>query len=67
MHYMIFIPNAKGDPADNLYAAGGLESLLRPGHLGPEFIDLDAGHWIIQEAFDKVVGPITKHLKQHGD
>ncbi len=34
---------------------------------GPyEFIDLDAGHWIIQEAFDKVAGPITKHLKQHG-
>ncbi len=34
---------------------------------GPyEFIDLDAGHWIIQEAFDKVIGPITKHLKNNG-
>ena len=34
---------------------------------GPyEFIDLDAGHWIIQEAFDKVVGPITAHLKRNG-
>ena len=34
---------------------------------GPyEFIDLDAGHWIIQEAFDKVIGPITAHLKTNG-
>ena len=34
---------------------------------GPyEFIDLDAGHWIIQEAFDKVVEPITVHLKRNG-
>ena len=33
---------------------------------GPyEFIDLDAGHWIIQEAFDKVIGPITAHLKRN--
>ena len=34
---------------------------------GPyEFIDLDAGHWIIQEVFDKVTGPITAHLKRNG-
>ena len=34
---------------------------------GPyKFIDLDAGHWIIQEAFDKVIGPITAHLKTNG-
>ena len=33
---------------------------------GPyELIELDCGHWIVQEAFDRIVGPIVAHLKQH--
>jgi pimeloyl-ACP methyl ester carboxylesterase len=33
---------------------------------GPyELIELDCGHWIAQEAFDRIVGPIVAHLKQY--
>ncbi len=51
------------DMAIGRVAAEGTEQYMT----GPyEFIDLDAGHWIIQEAFDKVIGPITAHLKSNG-
>ena len=34
---------------------------------GPyELLELDCGHWIVQEAFDDVVAPIVALLKQHG-
>ena len=33
---------------------------------GPyELIELDCIHWIVQEAFDRIVGPIVAHLKQY--
>ena len=33
---------------------------------GPyELLELDCGHWIVQEAFDDVVAPIVALLKQH--
>ena len=41
MHYLIFLPNAKGNPRDNVFSVGGLESLLRPGDRGPAAIDLE--------------------------
>lgn len=32
---------------------------------GPyELLELDCSHWIVQEAFDQVAGPITAHLKK---
>jgi len=34
---------------------------------GPyQFVDLDAGHWLIQERFDEIAELVTNHLKQHG-
>jgi pimeloyl-ACP methyl ester carboxylesterase len=34
---------------------------------GPyELIELNCGHWIVQEAFDQIVGPIVAHLKKYG-
>ena len=33
---------------------------------GPyELIELNCGHWIVQEAFEEIVGPIVAHLKQY--
>ena len=33
---------------------------------GPyDLLELDCGHWIVQEAFDQVVEPIISHLKAH--
>ncbi len=33
---------------------------------GPyELVELDCGHWIVQEAFDQVVGPLLAHLRKH--
>jgi pimeloyl-ACP methyl ester carboxylesterase len=33
---------------------------------GPyELLELDCGHWIVQEALDRVVGPIVAHLKRN--
>jgi pimeloyl-ACP methyl ester carboxylesterase len=33
---------------------------------GPyELLELDCGHWIVQEALDEVVGPIVGHLKKN--
>jgi pimeloyl-ACP methyl ester carboxylesterase len=33
---------------------------------GPyELLELDCGHWIVQEAFDQVAGPIVAHLKRY--
>lgn len=33
---------------------------------GPyELLELDCGHWIVQEAFGQVAGPIAEHLKKH--
>ncbi|MEX0786791.1 MAG: alpha/beta hydrolase [Dehalococcoidia bacterium] len=33
---------------------------------GPyELLELDCGHWIAQEAFDQIAGPIVEHLKKH--
>ena len=33
---------------------------------GPyQLLELDCGHWIVQEAFDRIVEPIVAHLKQH--
>lgn len=43
-------------------AAGTAQHMTGPY----EFVELDAGHWLVQEAFDEVAAAITKHLKQHG-
>ena len=33
---------------------------------GPyELLELDCSHWIVQEAFDQVTGPITAHFKKY--
>jgi pimeloyl-ACP methyl ester carboxylesterase len=33
---------------------------------GPyELLELDCGHWIVQEALDQITGPITAHLKKY--
>lgn len=33
---------------------------------GPyELLELDCGHWIVQEALDQIVGPIVAHLKRY--
>ena len=33
---------------------------------GPyRLLELDCGHWIVQEALDRIVEPIVAHLKQH--
>ncbi len=34
---------------------------------GPyELLEIDCGHWIVQEAFEEIVGPIVEHLKKYG-
>jgi hypothetical protein len=34
---------------------------------GPyELLELDCGHWIAQEAFGQIAGPILAHLKKYG-
>jgi pimeloyl-ACP methyl ester carboxylesterase len=33
---------------------------------GPyELLELDCGHWIVQEALEDVVGPIVEHLRRN--
>ncbi len=33
---------------------------------GPyDLLELDCGHWIVQETFEQIVGPIAAHLKAH--
>jgi pimeloyl-ACP methyl ester carboxylesterase len=33
---------------------------------GPyELLEIDCGHWIVQEALDQITGPITAHLKKY--
>ncbi len=34
--------------------------------VGPyDLLELDCGHWIVQEAFDQIAGPVVAHLKAH--
>ena len=33
---------------------------------GPyELLELDCGHWIVQEALERIVGPIVAYLRQY--